>query len=141
MQDNQDKSLNELSTLVEIEKVDVKLSTGEVLLISEITIREFPSFIKIVKRLLPKGLTKDKEKTIEEQLLEVVMEDPDALLELVSVCSKMEKTKLDTLSITDLILIATAIIEVNLDFFMKKVLPVIGIATERIATKAQQLGA
>lgn len=130
------EALNELEQLTEKNQTDVTMSTGEVLLISEITIKELPKFAKLVKGLIPKDLDLDKIDTA--TIVEMALEDMDSLIELVSVSAKLKRDKLDTLGLDDLVLLASAVIEVNVDFFIKKVMPMIGKASKRIEEKLVQ---
>lgn len=135
---SQDKVIKELEVLTNPNNVDITLSTGEVILVNTIRLKELPKFTSIVKKILPN--TSSLQNVEDINVLELILNNTEDMIDLILLCSKLEKPKSEDLDLEDLILLATAVVEVNLSFFIAKVLPALGQAATKIEARIQQLG-
>lgn len=110
---------DDLKTLVQPQSNEVELSTGLNVVITQIKVKQLPEFAAAVKSIFPKGVVNFDEINI----VELVLSSTEQVINLVKVCSGLSKQELDALEIDDLVILAGKVAEVNVDFFMKRVLP------------------
>lgn len=94
---------------------EVTLSTGSTCLLSPITVAELPEFIDALAPLMSGGYEIDP--------VALLGSHPRELIEAVRVGARMSADDMKTLGVDDLIELATVIIEVNADFFVRRILP------------------
>lgn len=110
---------DDLKTLVQPQSNEVELSTGLKVVITQIKVKQLPEFAAAIKSIFPKGIINFDEVNITE----LVLNSTEQIINLVKVCSGISKEELDSLEIDDLVILAGKVAEVNVDFFMKRVLP------------------
>lgn len=110
---------DELKTLVQPQTNEVELSTGIKVAVSQIKVKQLPEFAAAVKAIFPSGIA-DFDKI---NITDLVLNSTTEIINIVKICSGVSKQELDELQIDDLIILAGKVAEVNVDFFMKRVLP------------------
>lgn len=99
---------------------EVTLSGGEKMIIKKLRVKQIRQVMEIIR---PVAAQVNVKSIKEADVLALVSEHTDTVLNLVSVLSEMDKDKFEELAVDDLVTITTKVLEVNLDFFIKNVLP------------------
>ena len=117
----------ELATL--FPSKEVTLSTGEVLNISPFKFGQLPLALKLstkishlLAKLVQSGDLKDKNQ-LAGSIIYLISEGGEDLLSLVGLGIGKDREWFDTLQSDDGVVITVAFLEVNLDFFTKKMMP------------------
>lgn len=126
---------DDLKTLVQPQNNEVELSTGLKVVITQIKVKQLPDFVLAIKSIFPKGIVNFDEVNITE----LVLSSTQQIIDIVKICSGVSKEELDALEIDDLIILAGKVAEVNVDFFMKRVLPSLAKASTELEEKFTKL--
>lgn len=98
---------------------------GEDVAISPIRVKQLPSFTRAVSPLISNIIQGDSPAVL-------VATNADDVIAAVSAASNLSVEAIGELEVDDLIKLAGAVIEVNLDFFIRRVLPQVNLVSERI---------
>lgn len=100
--------------------------SGESLVITPVTIGQYPAFARAVRPLVPAFAGKGDEIDV----LELLAEQGDQVLDVVCVAIGREREWVGKMQPDAFIEVAQAVIEVNLNFFVQRLLPRIEAATD-----------
>lgn len=114
---------NELNTL--IPQPVVVEAGGETFSVTPIVVREIAPMIAACRPIVADLATGDP--------LAALTNHPDALVRAVAVGARIDEAKLGTMQLDELLALATAVIEVNADFFVRRLSPAMNAAMERVA--------
>lgn len=115
--------------------VVVALSCGSVEL-TPVRLGELPRLLTAVRPLT--GALTDP-RLGEPDWFALMGEHGQSVLELLTITTRRERAWIDDLSLQDAVLLAAAVFEVNVDFFVGRVVPAIQGAAERLAPTLQAL--
>lgn len=119
-----------METLEKIAPVPVVITiVGEELTISPIKTRELPRMLKAVKPIAAEIQAED--------VAGAFLANADCLIEAVAIGARKPRAWVDELDLDELVLLASAVLEVNGDFFVRAVLPG---ATEAMDRVSQLIG-
>lgn len=119
-----------METLEKIAPVPVTITVaGECLTISPIKTRELPRMLKAVKPIAAEIQSGD--------VPGALLANADCLVEAVAIGARKSRAWVDELDLDDLVMLASAVLEVNGDFFVRAVLPG---ATEALDRVSQLIG-
>ncbi len=105
-----------METLEKIAPAPLTLTVaGESLTISPIKTRELPRMLKAVKPIAAEIQSGD--------VVAALMANADCLVEAVAIGARKPRAWVDELDLDDLVMLASAVLEVNGDFFVRAVLP------------------
>ena len=105
-----------METLEKIVPVPATITVaGESLTISPIKTRELPRMLKAVKPIAAEIQAGD--------MVGAFMANADCLVEAVAIGARKPRAWVDELDLDDLVMLASAVLEVNGDFFVRAVLP------------------
>lgn len=128
--------VNELEQLTEnAQSIEVHAG-GENIYVSPIKVKELSLFIKAVTPMLDTINQADRDDLVTELLIH----HTDSLIKAVSIGVRKSEDFVNELDIDELIDLATAVIEVNTDFFIQRVLPKVTQGIERLGSKMNNLG-
>ena len=114
-----------METLEKIAPVPITIAVaGESLTISPIKTRELPRMLKAVKPIAAEIMAED--------VAGALLENADCLVEAVAIGARKPRAWVDELDLDDLVLLASAVLEVNGDFFVRAVLPGARKAMDRV---------
>lgn len=130
---NQEVKQDELATLVGGDGVDVTLSTGKLINITALKIKDLPAFSKLIKKVVPDAKTLGDVTDLD--MVKMAMDDVDTLIDIVALGTRIPTVELGELGADDLISLGGAVIEVNIDFFIVRVLPMIKAVSTRLEVK------
>lgn len=107
--------------------------------------REIPAFARAVRPLLPylRPLLDDGDEggVLAPDLLDALAEHGDDLFDAVAIGARLNREAVDGLQLDTLIELAMTVLTVNLDFFIKRLVPMLkGQATKLVTTMAQARG-
>lgn len=115
-----------METLEKIAPVPVTITVaGESLTISPIKTRELPRMLKAVKPIAAEIQAED--------VAGALLANADCLVEAVAIGARKPRAWVDELDLDDLVLLASAVLEVNGDFFVRAVLPGATEAMDRVS--------
>lgn len=113
-----------LEKLTNATKLDVELHDGATCTVKEVTIGLLPAFSRLVKPILAKGLVLDNVNDVKPaEIVNMFIDELEPLIEFISLISGIESDDLNARPLDDLVNIVGAVIEVNVDFFIERVLP------------------
>ena len=114
-----------MQTLEKIAPIPVKVDiAGERLCILPIKTRELPLMMKAIAPILGEIQSGD--------ILGALATNADSLVAAVSIGSRKDRAWVDDLELDDLVALAGAVLEVNADFFVHRVLPGLTKAVEGV---------
>ena len=114
-----------MQTLEKIAPIPVKVDiAGERLCILPIKTRELPGMMKAIAPILGEIQNGD--------ILGALATNTDSLVAAVSIGSRKDRAWVDDLELDDLVALAGAVLEVNADFFVHRVLPGLTKAVEGV---------
>lgn len=114
-----------METLEKIAPVPVTITVaGESLTISPIKTRELPRMLKAVKPIAAEIQAED--------VAGALLANADCLVEAVAIGARKPRGWVDELDLDELVLLASAVLEVNGDFFVRAVLPGARTAMDRV---------
>ena len=134
------RASNELETLLPTPMtVTIKGEEVPVLLIKVGKLSAVVKAIQPFSHLLPKAGEKAGKKNID--FFDIVMNHTDDAIGLCVVLADRDRAWVEDLDIAELVILLSAIVERNLDFFIQKVLPSVSEATARLIRAFYGLGA
>lgn len=95
--------------------------------IKPIKVRDLPDFLRTLKPLMAY--------LADGNISGALLNEPDALIKAVAICSRIPLDEVQELEVDELMQIAAQVIEVNADFFMQKVMPVLSQFANRLTLK------
>ena len=114
-----------MDTLEKIAPVPITITVaGEPLTIAPIKTRELPRMLKAVKPIAAEIMA--------ENVAGALLAHADCLVEAVAIGARKPRAWVDELDLDDLVLLASAVLEVNGDFFVRAVLPGARKAMDRV---------
>lgn len=119
--------MNDLEQLINAPQVlDI---AGRRVEVSPLRVRELPAFLAAVKPIAA-------ELSAGVELVDLLADQAEAIIAAVAIGARVERAWLDELLPDDLVALAGAVLEVNADFFARRVLPAM---TERMTGLAASL--
>lgn len=114
---------NELDALVP-QPVTVRAG-GVDYAITPITTRELPAMLKACQPVLAELATGD--------MMAAFMNQAESVIAATAIGARVSRASLDELALDELLTLAAAVVEVNADFFARRIAPAITAAAERVA--------
>lgn len=129
-----------LSPMNDLEKmtpasVEVKVG-GEILTVSPIRVKELPQLMRVAK-----PFEADLNRKIEGKadIIRMLAAHPDNLIEAVAICCRKPVEWVHALELDEFVQVALAVIGVNSDFFIQKVLPAVQTGMQNLSEKLDGL--
>ena len=94
----------------------LELSTGRVVELTPIRVKELPAFMAAIGALLG-------QMSASPDVLAMLAQNPEAVIAATAIGLRMPRAEVDELGTDDLVVAALAVIEVNADFFVRRVQP------------------
>lgn len=115
--------------------VQVKVG-GENVTVSPIRVKELPQLMRVAK-----PFEADLNRKIEGKadIIRMLAAHPDSLIEAVAICCRKPIEWVDALELDEFVQVALAVIEVNFDFFIQKVLPAVEAGMQNLGGKLDGL--
>lgn len=130
------ESVSEIEQLVvDTPAIEVRAG-GEIIRVSPIKVKELTLFMRAVQPMLDMINEMDRDNLIAMLLVQ----HTDSLIKSVSIGIRKREDFVNDLDIDELIDLATAVIEVNTDFFIQRVLPKVTQGIERLGSRMNYLG-
>lgn len=118
--------MTDLATLIP-QPVTVTAGGREVA-VTPIKVRELPAFAAAVEPLL-------QAVSSGADVSALLMRDAESLIKAVAIGARLERAFVDDLELDELLTLAAAVLEVNADFFVRRVAPALNLAVERIGAR------
>lgn len=115
--------MTDLTTLIP-QPVTVTAGGREVA-VAPIKVRELPAFAAAVDPLL-------QEIAAGAGVAALMMSNPEAFIKAVAIGARLERAFVDDLELDELLNLAAAVLEVNVDFFVRRLAPAFNLAVGRI---------
>lgn len=125
--------MNDLDTLINTPR-SVTLAGGDSLDIGPLEIRELPAFTRAVEPFIQHAYLHEGGNAT-DLVIHMLTHDVDRLIDMVVVGARIDREKFGRMHGDDLILLATAVVEVNLDFFIRRMLPQINAAMQSLLVR------
>lgn len=106
---------------------------GEEIKVPEMNVRQMKSLIKKIGEIMP--FIKDNDIDVKA----MIIDNPDLLIEIVSICIEKPLDWIDEIKIDELLELALTCVEVNTDFFVNRVLPIFSSMLGRLSRKLDGL--
>lgn len=119
--------MSDLNTLVNA-PVSLALSTGRAVDVSPIRVKELPAFIAALEplfALMGGGI----------DVVALLAHNSEAVIAATAVGLRMPRAEVDEFGLDDLVAAAVAVIEVNADFFVRRVQPALSQAQKRTTAR------
>lgn len=107
---------------------------GDTLALTPIRVGEVPALLAAIKPIAPHLVNGDPD------WLALLTEHGDAILDALAIAARRAREWVEALSLDDAVLLATALFEVNVDFFVQRVVPAIQSAAARIDRNVRAAG-
>lgn len=110
---------------------------GETLKIKPFTFGQFPKVLALLKGVNNETLVRQEDgtmKAVKLDTLDLVMANSDKVVDLCVIATGKPRAFFDTMSVTDGIDLCQALIEVNADFFVKRLQPKMTESVERLSS-------
>lgn len=107
---------------------------GDTLALTPIRVGEVPALLAAIKPIAPHLVNGDPD------WLALLTEHGDAILDALAIAARRPREWVEALSLDDAVLLATALFEVNVDFFVQRVVPAIQSAAARIDRNVRAAG-
>lgn len=135
---NQDQNNQAADTFEAIEprKIAVALSIGNIE-VSPILVKELPAFSRAIEPFLQQILAMGDGDDLD--VTEMLIGNMEQAISAVSIGARIHRDTLDQLSLDELVELAGAVIEVNFDFFIKRVIPRVSKLTAALMARADGL--
>lgn len=102
---------------------------GESLLLSPVRLGQLPALVRAAAPIF--------DRLASGNVVQVLLEEPDAVLHAVQAATGIERARIDALALDEAVDLVAAVIELNADFFTRAVAPRIGAATARLAAVSE----
>jgi len=103
----------------------VVLGDGGAVRVEPLRVGQLPAFLRAIRPIMEAVRSQDVNDPEEIDLMPVFMEAPDAFIDAIGVATGLDRDTLDALGMDDLVALARAVIEVNTDFFVRRVAPLL----------------
>ncbi len=103
----------------------VVLGDGGTIRIEPLRVGQLPAFLRAIRPIMEAVRGQGAGDPEEIDLVPVFMEAPEAFIEAIGVATGLDRETLDALGMDDLVALARAVIEVNTDFFVRRVAPLL----------------
>ncbi len=107
---------------------------GDTLSLTPIRVGEVPPLLAAIKPIAPHLVNGDPD------WLALLTEHGDAILDALAIAARRPREWVEALSLDDAVQLATALFEVNVDFFVQRVVPAIQSAAARIDRNVRAAG-
>lgn len=107
---------------------------GDTLALTPIRVGEVPALLAAIKPIAPHLVNGDPD------WLALLTEHGDAILDALAIVARRPREWVEALSLDDAVQLATALFEVNVDFFVQRVVPAIQSAAARIDRNVRAVG-
>jgi hypothetical protein len=107
---------------------------GDTLSLTPIRVGEVPALLAAIKPIAPHLVNGDPD------WLALLTEHGDAILDALAIAARQPREWVEALSLDDAVQLATALFEVNVDFFVQRVVPAIQSAAARIDRNVRAAG-
>jgi hypothetical protein len=107
---------------------------GDTLALTPIRVGEVPALLAAIKPIAPHLVNGDPD------WLALLTEHGDAILDALAIAARRPREWVEALSLDDAVQLATALFEVNVDFFVQRVVPAIQSAAARIDRNVRAAG-
>jgi hypothetical protein len=107
---------------------------GDTLALTPIRVGEVPALLAAIKPIAPHLVNGDPD------WLALLTEHGDAILDALAITARRPREWVEALSLDDAVQLATALFEVNVDFFVQRVVPAIQSAAARIDRNVRAAG-
>ncbi len=107
---------------------------GDTLSLTPIRVGEVPALLAAIKPIAPHLVNGDPD------WLALLTEHGDAILDALAIAARRPREWVEALSLDDAVQLATALFEVNVDFFVQRVVPAIQSAAARIDRNVRAAG-
>ncbi len=107
---------------------------GDTLALTPIRVGEVPALLAAIKPIAPHLVNGDPD------WLALLTEHGDAILDALAIATRRPREWVEALSLDDAVQLATALFEVNVDFFVQRVVPAIQSAAARIDRNVRAAG-
>lgn len=121
---------------IESRKISVLLSIGNID-VSPILVKELPAFSRAIEPFLQQILAMGDDEDLD--VAELLIGNMDQAIEAVSIGARIHRDTLDQISLDELVELAGAVIEINFDFFIRRVIPRVSKLTEALMARAAGL--
>lgn len=118
--------MTDLATMIP-QPVTVAVGGREVA-VTPIKVRELPAFASVVEPLL-------QDITSGAGVAALMTRDVESLIKAVAIGARLERAFVDDLELDELLNLAAAVLEVNADFFVRRLAPALNLAVERIGAR------
>lgn len=126
---NQDDAFDVVETL----KINVTISTGK-LEIRPIMVKELPAFTRAIEPFVQNIMASGNDDDID--VLGMVMgPNAEKAIDAIAIGARISREVMDALDLDDLVVLAGAVIEVNFDFFIRRVFPRMSRLTEALMAR------
>lgn len=105
---------------------------GREVAVTPIRVRELPAFAAAVEPML-------HEIASGTGVAELMTRDVESLIKAVVIGARLERAFVDDLELDELLNLAAAVLEVNADFFVRRLAPALNLAVERIGARVAGL--
>jgi len=119
---------------IEPRTIPVTLSIGHVD-VSPIRVKELPAFSRAIEPLVQQIMASGDDLDVAELLIG----NMEQAIAAVAIGARIHRDTLDQLSLEELVALAGAVIEINFDFFIKRVIPRVSTLTEALMARAAGL--
>jgi hypothetical protein len=100
---------------------------GQEITVTPVSIGKIPKVLRVAKPII--GSVQDK-----VDILSIIAEHGDAVLDLASELTGLDRKLLDDAPVDEFITLVEAVLRINSDFFMQKVMPAMGRITESLTS-------
>jgi len=110
----------------------VTLGDGTLFELGPVRLGELPRLLACARPL-------QDDLTAQPDWLALLLKHSDAVLQMLSICSRRPREWVDGLALDDAVLLCTAVFEVNADFFVARVAPAVQGAAQRLGPMLHQI--
>ena len=110
----------------------VTLGDGTLFELGPVRLGELPRLLACARPL-------QDDLTPQPDWLALLLKHSDAVLQMLSICSRRPREWVDGLALDDAVLLCTAVFEVNADFFVARVAPAVQGAAQRLGPMLHQI--
>lgn len=124
---------SQLSTIFTSDR-EFKISDKETVKIKEIKLKDIPVVIGIIKKIFGFKLEKNQSQAL--AIAEAVEKDFDSVKKLIEITTDLTASQIDELNAAGTISILKEVVKDNMDFLVKKVIPLVNGLTETVKVAA-----
>lgn len=128
---SQQQPLDDAFDVIETPKVTVSISTGK-LDITPVRIKELPAFTRAIEPFVQEIMAPGDN---DVDVAGLLIKNSEQVIDAVVIGTRLSRAAIDALDVDDLVVLAGAVIEVNLDFFIRRVAPRMSRLTEALMAR------